>query len=406
MLTKSLFQITLITSLFFILFSCSKDGDLVPSQTDVEVKVFSVEITPKTYTFIDLESTYTFSAIVKDQNGNELENRVVVWSSSDEEIVEINNAGLATANNFGTAIIKGFVDGVEATVSVKVEKQPNNIVLSHENFEFIAFEESVEFSAEVQSPDGTLAPIQTVNWESSNPEIVTIDEKGKATSKKNGEAIITVRDTEGTSATISVNVNQKVAKLNPANEEVSIEESKSVYLHITALDANNYVIVNPELDWSSSNENVAKVENDGVVTGISKGSTVVRARAGEVVAPIIVKVIEPVNLTGKWKGQAVVGNEIVSIDFTLDDDNGSVSSTNPMHNKIGVFSGGFLMSHFGINITGTVDGSQVNLSKSGTFHFSGTVVNENKINGKFSTFVPLGINGSIFTNVAITLERQ
>ena len=50
--------------------------------------------------------------------------------------------------------------------------------------------------------------IGTIEWTSSNPSIVSVDQKGNATSKMFGEVIITAKDTDGSEVSVKIKVNK------------------------------------------------------------------------------------------------------------------------------------------------------------------------------------------------------
>ena len=128
----------------------------------------------------------------------------------------------------------------------------------------------------------------TVAWESSNPTVATVDDKGLVTAVAKGEAYITAT-AGGKVGMCSVTVfeeGQTVVTLDKPS--LSLVKGKSDTLHATVEPAEKV----SELVWSSDNEAVATVK-DGVVTAVAKGSANIKAAVGDVEAVCAVKVTDP-----------------------------------------------------------------------------------------------------------------
>src|SRR5262249_6952705 len=68
---------------------------------------------------LDPEATQQFTAVVRDPGGSVIPGAVVTWQSSDDEIVSIDDTGLASADHSGTAQITASSQG-ETSESVDV----------------------------------------------------------------------------------------------------------------------------------------------------------------------------------------------------------------------------------------------------------------------------------------------
>ena len=69
---------------------------------------------------IGINETAQASALVKDQNGNPLTGRTVIWSSLPQTIATVSSAGLIRGVTAGTATIQGTVDGITGTATITV----------------------------------------------------------------------------------------------------------------------------------------------------------------------------------------------------------------------------------------------------------------------------------------------
>src|SRR5437773_4298498 len=73
---------------------------------------------------------------------------------------------------------------------------------------------------------------------------------------------------------------QTVAEVQVAPPTVTIRVGERSGLLATAFDRIGNVIPTVRLIWSSNNVNIAKVDNNGTVTGVSNGVAIIEARAG------------------------------------------------------------------------------------------------------------------------------
>ena len=119
-----------------------------------------------------------------------------------------------------------------------------------------------------------------ISWSSSNPEIVSVNANGKIVALRNGEAIITatVVGNPSVSASCVVYVSDEAAeetyptRLTLASTK-KLDEGESEKLSVGYGGSPT----NKELIWTTSDENVAKVSEDGTVTATGAGTAIVTA---------------------------------------------------------------------------------------------------------------------------------
>src|SRR5712664_3771813 len=73
---------------------------------------------------------------------------------------------------------------------------------------------------------------------------------------------------------------QNVAEVQVAPPSVTIRVGERTGLLATAFDRIGNVIPTVRLIWSSNNVNIAKVDNNGTVTGVGNGVAIIEARVG------------------------------------------------------------------------------------------------------------------------------
>lgn len=143
--------------------------------------------------------------------------------------------------------------------------------------------ETAQLSATV-TPEGA----GTVTWESSKPDIATVDAKGLVTAVAKGETYITAK-AGGKVGMCSVTVfeeGQTVVTLNTLSLKLVKGATDTLKATVTPEDKAK------DLVWSSSNEAAATVK-DGVVTAVAKGDAIIKAAVGDVVAECAVTVTDP-----------------------------------------------------------------------------------------------------------------
>ena len=129
----------------------------------------------------------------------------------------------------------------------------------------------------------TIKPIITIKksknleWSSSNEEVAIVNGKGIIRGISLGESIITADDKEGNKATCIVSVISPVKKV-VFNEEKTFSLPVGMpYALKATIEPEDASI--KDITWASSNEKVATVDEQGIVTGISKGNVKITALA-------------------------------------------------------------------------------------------------------------------------------
>ena len=130
----------------------------------------------------------------------------------------------------------------------------------------------------------------TVTWSSSNPAVAAVDQKGKVTAVAPGEATITATangdKTKTATCAVTVkpdSVSAESVTLSETTLTLEIGDTETLTATVTPADTTDTV------EWSSSDETVATVEN-GVVTAVGRGTATITATAGGASATCTVEV--------------------------------------------------------------------------------------------------------------------
>jgi len=141
--------------------------------------------------------------------------------------------------------------------------------------------DSVELTVgETKALTATVSPAEatdkSVSWNSSKPEVATVDESGVITAVAAGEATITVKTTDGNyTATCAVKVNAAVVSVtgvsvSPNAVKLKVGETKALTVTVSPADASD-----KSVSYNSSNESVATVSTSGVITAVASGNAVI-----------------------------------------------------------------------------------------------------------------------------------
>lgn len=235
--------------------------------TPVEVPVTGITVNPSELLLEEKEAK-ELKATVEPANAT---NKGVIFSSSNTNVAVVSNDGLVTAVNNGTAIITVTSkenSSIIAKCSVKVGKpvmvtdvtvQPAELNLKTDG--------TYQLSVSVLPSN---ADERGVTFESSNTAVATVSASGLVTAKGPGTATITAtaKDGSGKKATCTVTVTQPVKGVTVSPASVVIQKGNVQKLTASVVPAN---ATNQELVYKSSNETVAIVSKDGIITGLNEG---------------------------------------------------------------------------------------------------------------------------------------
>ena len=213
--------------------------------------------------------SYTFNHGAMEQS--------VSWSSANPEIVTVDAAGRLTALSAGetyvTAVTAG---GMSDSAYVRVKVRAEAVKITPESLT-VGVGTAFRLSAGFLPEDATDA---IVSWSSSAPQVLSVDENGQTRAISAGTAKITVTTRDGLSASTLIEVEpaSKDFLLNPA--ELTIERGDTQLLEACFIGADGQpdMNVNHHIQWESSDETVAVVE-DGVVTALKSGRAIITASA-------------------------------------------------------------------------------------------------------------------------------
>lgn len=225
--------------------------------------------------------------------------QTVSWTTSDASVASVDKDGNVTGKTEGTAIITatsntdtsktaycrvkiqtaeepenpGWITPGGSTVqTVYVELEKNSKTMKPGQAETLSYEITPGNAAD-----------KTLTWVTNNPSVATVDENGVVTAKSDGRAVIAVLSSSNFADTCLVDVqtsdegepnppetNLPYIQLNETSVTLKAGREEILTYHITPMNANE-----AGGTWTVNDESIATIDQNGIVTGVSKGVTYV-----------------------------------------------------------------------------------------------------------------------------------
>lgn len=271
-----------------------------------EVTVTVIEI-PIDTVFLDKESTVVekgqtteLTAVVGPETTTD-ENKSIKWSSSDPSVVTVSpeqtNSGdkvtVTATDKGGTATITAEAwNGTKAECVITVPVHIENVTLPQDVTLNRGRTTVLDVVCDPEENDDT---ITSVEWQSDAPEVAVVYSDGTVEGIKEGTANITAKVTVTTLANetkeytaqtqVTVKENHLDAELGG---KLAFEKMEDALLKGQSIDM--YYQLNLEdimyeneitdgilIEWTSSDEDIAAIEQTGRLTGLKEGSTTITA---------------------------------------------------------------------------------------------------------------------------------
>ncbi len=224
----------------------------------------------------------------------------VKWTSYDEDIATVNALGEVEGISRGSTIVTcETVDGgYRAFCLIQVMDPAMIVTVTPDNYR-LGYGKSIVLEATVTNHGEEVKNLPLL-WESSDESICTVDEQGKVTGVNYGYATIRVEvdDEYGAYATCEIRVVREVTSIRLNHNALTIIQGHTASLKADIKPSN---ATYNEATFSSDDESVAVVDEDGTITAIEPGTTWIWAKAKDnsgKYARCYVTVIEPIPATG------------------------------------------------------------------------------------------------------------
>ena len=218
-------------------------------------------------------------------------NTEITWTSSDENIAEVDSNGYVTGKRTGTVTITATTkNNKSATYTVRIIATPTAIELDKANLQIdLSTNKTYKFKAtiypeEVDTDNGLI-------WRTSNESCVTVSHEGVVTGVRNGNSIITVetgstKNRKKYSCYVTVVTSPTSISLNKTSTMIDLSSSNPTDQLIASIypnPSNTETGANIDTDvvYTVDKPEIAKVgRTDGKIEAVSNGTAVITAETG------------------------------------------------------------------------------------------------------------------------------
>lgn len=249
----------------------------VLAKDSLKVEKLSIEGAPETLSLgasADLTANYTLAGGAVLTNPQ----KAVTWTSSDPKVLYVSPGGKVTAVGSGSATVTASVGGasVAKTITVTAAEEPKDtvtsITLNKYSLTLYVGEMGEQLAATIL-PEGSTA---SVVWQSSNPNVATVTEKGLVQAVTPGTSVITAtaggRHVSCIVSVLAARVRVTGVSFAESKHEIPMGGTATLTATITPADATVKTLV-----WTSDDPGIASVSRTGIVTAVSVGTTTIRA---------------------------------------------------------------------------------------------------------------------------------
>lgn len=222
----------------------------------------------------DLTANYTLAGSVVLTNPQ----KTVTWTSSDPKVLYVSPGGKVTAVGSGSATVTASVGGasVAKTITVTAAEEPKDtvtsITLNKYSLTLYVGEMGEQLAATIL-PEGSTA---SVVWQSSNPNVATVTEKGLVQAVTPGTSVITAtaggRHVSCIVSVLAARVRVSGVSFDETEHKIPVRGTATLTATITPADATVKTLV-----WTSDDPGIASVSRTGIVTAVSVGTTKIHA---------------------------------------------------------------------------------------------------------------------------------
>ena len=200
----------------------------------------------------------------------------LIWTSDDDDIASV-SGGTVYANSVGKTFITAKTkNGYKSVCTVYVSDKtilPSGLNLSNEEIT-VKEGESYILTGEVLPDDTT---DKTIKWSSSDDSIATVTNKGVVSGISEGTTIVTAKTVNNIKKNCTVTVKPvEVTRVILSKNNASLEIGDSFELKTSILPFN---AKNKNITFYSGNDDIATVDQNGIVTAESGGIAVITAKA-------------------------------------------------------------------------------------------------------------------------------
>lgn len=195
----------------------------------------------------------------------------LVWTSSDETVATVDEAGAVTGVNFGTATITVLADGKELSAATSVEVKPVLEAIEVPGLVELTFNgKTGQALGPVLTPAD--APVE-LTYSSSDESVATVDDNGLVAAAGNGSCIVTTTTKYGIGGMTIVNVGTAPSGLFMDDMTLTIGNSAAVTVTVEGEN----ITTGLNFAYMSDNEGIVSVNESGNLKANGVGAATITA---------------------------------------------------------------------------------------------------------------------------------
>lgn len=314
---------------FFMIFTGIPYAGPVTVKAKKQVKAKTITLNKTIYTLKKGKKVKLKATILPKKSTQ----KKVVWTTNKKKVAIVSKSGVVKAKKNGTATITAKIKGTKKKTTCKIiVGTPVSSVKLSETSKQMEIGGSFTLKANVMP---TKASVKTVTYESSNKEIAEVTQTGVVKAKSAGNVTITAISKDGTNkkATCKIQVikkeestTQKPSTTPTIQEPAPKQDIKTTGISLNKDKITFYLNSAPEqlkatvkpdnatnkgVIWSSKDEKVATVSDNGVVRPLKEGTTEVTVAAADqsgAKATCTVEVISGIEVTSAQQLREVLND--------------------------------------------------------------------------------------------------
>src|SRR5882762_539497 len=276
--------------------------------TGAAQNVAEVQVAPPSIT-IRVGERSGLLATAFDRIGNVIPTVRIIWSSNNVNIAKVDNNGTVTGVGNGVAIIEARVGARRGQAAVQVSggvaapppappgppaapppaappgpdpfvgqppgSGPAAALRLEPGVVYLLASENTRVSPRALKEDGSPAAPVMVAWTSLRPDVASVDQSGNVVALSPGQGTIqvTASGSAGLTATAPVVVQQAEFTVREGSP-LMLSPGELDTLHVMVAAQNNRTVNPLVLQWSSSDQSVARISLGGVVTAVGPGRAI------------------------------------------------------------------------------------------------------------------------------------